>query len=160
MDVGTATAANLYSYQSSLKNSGQSAAVLQILAKAASDAGSQGSADDLSAVAGQASSLGSYMSGLNAALNAQGGALPTSSLAGGLVGGVQASSATSLLGGLASGSGNAGLQGFAVADLNPGLAQALSAYQYNQSALAAAAAPTPAQAAAAASAGNAMNLLG
>jgi hypothetical protein len=153
MDIGAASALNLYAYQTTLQNlsqgtatsttatstssstnssSAQNEAVLQTLTAAYSDyaTGSSGllpSTDSLSALAGS-SSLASLVSGIYSAAAANGNTnFPITGLSTSLstmVGGLDSTTASSLLSGVGSG----GLEGLSTSAVSPDAALALAAY--------------------------------
>jgi hypothetical protein len=138
MEVGSTGSSALQSYQSTLKTSGQSAAVLQALANAYKSASSDAASSDtdpLAALAG-ASAISALTVGINtvsqAIKAASGDTSQTSAVSyPATYGGMDASSAKSLLASTASSSDTSGLQGFGSA-LDPGATLAVAAYQAQQ----------------------------
>jgi len=141
MDIGAASALNLYNYQTTAQTSNQSAAVLQALAQtysgaAASGAGLFDGSDALSALVGSSSTQGLLTNGIYSASQTNGStSFSTAGLSASGFGGLDASSASGLLSSLGTNSTGAsnGLAGLTLSDLNPSLASAIASYQYQQS---------------------------
>jgi hypothetical protein len=138
MDIGSATAASQYSYQTTLQSSGQNAAVQQALATtytAVEAATGPSSSDPLAGLAG-ASAVSSLVSGINTMNQASQAASGTQSntiagLQSATFGGLDSTSATSLLASLNASSSNSGLQGFGAA-VAGATTLAIAAYQAQQ----------------------------
>ena len=146
MDIGSTTATSLYNYQTTLKSSGQSSAVIQALGQAytaVEAATGPSSSDPLAGLAG-ASAVGSLLSGLTTLSQAQsssdggsdsGSTGSTTSALSGLqantYGGLDSNSATALLASLNTSSSSSGLQGFSAAVDSKGTL-AVAAYQAQQ----------------------------
>lgn len=127
MDISATSALNAYTYQSALKTSGQSSAVLQALTLAytqrtALPTGEAGASGALESLAGSGS-LGSLMGGIYSAATAGGGS--TSTFLGALqAGSSDASSISALL----------GESGSSLAGVSLATTEATAAYAYQQAA--------------------------
>jgi len=137
MDVSTASALNLYAYQTAIggtstsngASASQGSAILQALATAYSSSTSGlPSTDSLAALAGSANSLSPLVSGIYTAAVANGtSSTALSSALSGLLG-TDTSSSTSLLASL----GSSGLGGISSAGLSPNVTLALESYANQQ----------------------------
>ena len=143
MEISTASALSLYTYQTTLQNAqsagasptqAQETAVLQALTSAYGNATTDSSGDPLADLAGDGS-LGSLVSGIYTASAASGGtASPTLSLTSAMTTaaeGTSASTASGILSGLDTG----GLQGLSAPALDMGSTLALTAYTATQDGL-------------------------
>lgn len=135
MDVGSASALSLYTYQSTLKSGGQASAVQQALGDAYSSLSASASpkaSDPLAALAG-ASAIGPLVSAITA-LGAHASGSSSNAIAGlqsPTFGGLDANSAAGLLASLGTKSDTSGLQGFTSAVGSASLL-AIQAYQSQQ----------------------------
>jgi hypothetical protein len=169
MNVGAASAVNLYTFQNTAKTSGQSAAVLQALSQVYTDSSASAGSDPMTNIL-TATNMAPVVNAMYALANAgasetgNAGTLPPTALQAYLsYGGMNAASAATLFASSSDTAGSSALQGFNSA-LTAQSTLAMAAYQSNLSFPANASAPTQMQqvlqAAQASNTTSIMNLLG